>query len=421
MATSRYSRVLRIVPLLIAVWCYGTWAANVEILDQELNPNGQGYTVLRVWGSYYEMGYAHANVLGDYIAEAVNQTKAKLGGNYAATRSLIASSVWPPVENEAELDGIVASLGITHPAASIDVLDLKVINTLGDWAYACRSHTCWGRYVASPIKTLSTRRLDFGTAVPIVNHHVLIAYDPNDGSPEWLNLAWPGIVTVAQGINEYGTLVSLHDYKSFPADLSLGGMSRLVAARYAITFVSSDDVSAHLEQVFAELQKYEIMTGTFVNYYAPLGYGGVMNCSPYDAGSDFYRLRTPQETWHHGEAMVTTNEDTDGTYTPSDEDIGIDAYYDDEFPKTHESHWHLVDSVGGNHGLSRLSVAYRGPRDMTVWADGRLDGIGRTRRLEYEWSELFDSPAKYSGGSGTADDTYQIGTAEDLMLLGETP
>jgi hypothetical protein len=28
---------------------------------------------------------------------------------------------------------------------------------------------------------------------------------------------------------------------------------------------------------------------------------------------------------------------------------------------------------------------------------------------------------KYSGGSGTPDDPYQIATAEDLMLLGETP
>ena len=29
--------------------------------------------------------------------------------------------------------------------------------------------------------------------------------------------------------------------------------------------------------------------------------------------------------------------------------------------------------------------------------------------------------AQYSGGSGTSDDPYQIATAEDLMLLGETP
>ncbi len=31
------------------------------------------------------------------------------------------------------------------------------------------------------------------------------------------------------------------------------------------------------------------------------------------------------------------------------------------------------------------------------------------------------APAQYSGGSGTADDPYQIATAADLIALGETP
>ncbi len=36
---------------------------------------------------------------------------------------------------------------------------------------------------------------------------------------------------------------------------------------------------------------------------------------------------------------------------------------------------------------------------------------------------LFNLPtqARYSGGSGTADDPYQIATAADLMALGRTP
>ena len=131
------------------------------------------------------------------------------------------------------------------------------------------------------------------------------------------------------------------------------------------------------------------MTGTFLNYYAPEGYGGVMTCNPNQAGPDFYNLRTPQNVWHHGEAMITTNQWTNGSYTPPDEDFGADAYYNDEAPKTHESHWILVDPVDSQDGLQRLSVAYRGNGDMTIWADGRIDGIGRTPRLEYEWFELF--------------------------------
>jgi hypothetical protein len=155
------------------------------------------------------------------------------------------------------------------------------------------------------------------------------------------------------------------------------------------TFATAGDLSTHLASVFSELQLYEVMTGGFFNYYAPEGHGGVMTANPDQAGPDFYHLRVPQAVWHHGEAMITTNSQTDGTTTPGDEDFGADAYYNNESSKTLESHWDLLAS-GGNK-LHMMSVAYRGRGDITIWADGRIDPPqgGRTPRLEWEWSELF--------------------------------
>lgn len=388
-------------PRVRSVWCLviaGWWllagvatAQNGMILEQQLDANNQGYTVIRVWGSHYEMGYAQANLLGDYIVDAVDETKSlveSVGGPfyYDSLRSLMAVSVWQPPEIEDEIDGMVDSLSTTHPLAGIDELDLKVINTYGDWGYyyACRSHMCWGRYVAPPIKTLATRRLDFGSPANTANHHVLCAWGPDDGSPRWVNLAWPGSVSVATGVNEFGTLASLHDYDS-DVDLSSGRMPRMVAARHALTLPSDSDLSNHLTQVSTALQLFEIMTGGFINYYTPEGQGGVMTAYPYRAGPDVYDLRMPQAAWHHGEAMITTNQQTDGMTTPGDEDFGADTYYGDESPKTLESHWNLL---AGNNSLHLLSLAYRGRGDMTLWADGRLDS-GRTPRLEWEWGELF--------------------------------
>jgi hypothetical protein len=131
------------------------------------------------------------------------------------------------------------------------------------------------------------------------------------------------------------------------------------------------------------------MTLSFLNYYVPEGYGGVITCDPWQGGPDVYNLRLPQVVWHHGEAMITTNKFTDGTYTPSDEDFGADTYYNDETPKTLESHWDLLDSTGGSRNLHLLSIAYRDRGDMTIWAEGRIDSVGRTPRLEYEWNTLF--------------------------------
>jgi len=389
-------------------------AQNGVILEQDLNASNHGHTVIRLWGSHYEMGYAQASLLGDYIVDAVAETEnlvESVGGPlyYDSLRTLMENAVWQPPEIEDELDGMVASLSQTHPSAGIDKLDLKVINTYGDWGYACRSHMCWGRYVAPPIKTLATRRLDFGSPVDTAHHHVLFAWDPDDGSPRWVNLGWPGAVAVVTGVNEFGTLASLHDYNS-DVDLSPWTMPRSVATRHALTLPTSSDLSTHLTQVFIALELYEIMTGSFVNYYTPEGHGGVMTAHPLPQepdDPDFYDLRLPQQVWHHGEAMITTNWQTDGTTTPGDENFGADAYYDDETPKTLESHWDLL--AGGGNALHQLSIAYRGRNDMTLWFDGRLaQPDGRTVRGEWEWADLF--PPQCRDG---IDNDGQIGTDFD--------
>ena len=377
-------------------------ALHGVILDQQLNPNGRGYTVLRVWGTQYEMGYAQAELLGDHIVRGVSDTRTFLDqyNKYDTVRGYMATALWLPAGIEDEFDGIVDCLALTHPEAAIDKLDLKVASTAGEWLYGCRSHMCWGRYVAPPVKTLSTRRLDFSTLFPSMNHHVLIARAPTDGTPRWVNLAWPGIATSATGVNEFGTLVSLHDYQS-STDFAPGRMPRMVACRYALTYATDPDVSTHRDAVYVELQNYELMTGSFFNYYTPEGFGGVLVGNPTHV-PDFYYLRTPQTAWHHGEAMITTNAWTDGTYTPTDENFGADAYYNDETPKTLLSHWNLLSG-----GLHKLSVAYRGRQSMTLWADGRLP-TGRTARMEWEWTRLFGMGDCDNDGDVDLDDLANL-------------
>lgn len=74
-------------------------------------------------------------------------------------------SVFPSDATE-EMNGIVAGVKAKTPASTVDAGDLKVLNTYGDWGYTrgCRSHSCWGSYVSTPVKTLSTRRTDYNGA-----------------------------------------------------------------------------------------------------------------------------------------------------------------------------------------------------------------------------------------------------------------
>jgi hypothetical protein len=50
-----------------------------------------------------------------------------------------------------------------------------------------------------------------------------------------------------------------------------------------------------------------------------------------------------------------------------------------------------------------------------------LARLPRTLSLISIWIAALPVQAQYSGGSGTPDDPYQIGTAADLTTLGETP
>lgn len=368
------------------------------ILAQDLDRNNQGYTIIRLWGSYYEMGYAQVELLGEYIVGAYHELKNLLGDSYDEIKEKVSNFIWIPTEIEDEIEGIADGLSSLYPSENIDVLDIMVGNIVGDliYEYGCRSHICWGRYISSPVKTLSTRRLDFSSIAPTIHHHVLSVRQPDDGSTRWISLTWPGIVTVTTAINEYGVLTSTHDFHSQETDFSENTMNRGVALRYATTYANNSDVSTHVNDIYYEMQKYEIMLGGFLNYYAPEGYAGVIAYHPYPPSqfeTDFYNLRLPQEIWHHGEAMVTTNGWTDGTYTPLDENFGADEYYNDESPKTLENHWDLLDIPGtGVFNLHMMSVEYRGQEDMTIWAEGKINSNKRTPRLEWEWYDLFNGP-----------------------------
>lgn len=377
-----------------------------KILDQNLDSQGQGYTVLRVWGSFYEMGYARAELLGDSIVQELNLVKAFFGPDYIYYKDIINGAVYPSdVENE--INGMVDSLALTHPEENISELDIKMI--CDAWTcyidFGCRSHTCWGRYVTEPIKTLSTRRLDLSQTFPIPRHHVLCAHVP-DGSPRWVSLDTPGFVGTWSSVNEYGTLVSCHAWIPFKCNLSSGRMG-MASIRHALTYATDSDISTHLDTVYEELQHNESMLNGFVNYYAPQGYGGVIACDPSQSGPDCFDLRRPNETWHHGEAMITTNKFTNGTTTPPDEDFDVDEYYDNETLKTMESHWGILADNPPGYPLVNyhmMSVACRSHGGMTIWADGLIQGNTRTPRLEYEWSELFETPElqiiSLSGGFG---------------------
>ncbi len=377
--------VLKIVPLLLllAILAMPAAAQNGVLLDQQLDGEGKGYSVIHVWGTHQEMGFAHASLLADEIVDAVDFFRMMLGSDYADLRVVMATSDWQPAEMVDELQGMMDALAIAHPAAAVDLTDLKILNSFSDWGWgwACRSHACWGGMVKPGVEMLATRLLGIGTPFPALNHHVICAWEPDDGSPWWINVAWPGYVTVITAVNEYGSQLSLHDY-DVSGTLGSSPMPRSVAARLLLTHPDGPDIANHLDEGFAVLQTCEAWISSFINYFSPGGHGGVITCTT-DLG--YSELREPQAVYFNGEVLVTSNEWTDGSFTPGGAWF-MEAYYNQGGPKDLADHWDSMPDQG--NPLHLVSTEFRGGRDMTLWFEGRLDP-GGTGRLEWEWDDLF--------------------------------
>ncbi len=388
-ACSRFFGLLLALQLVAAL---PAATQNYEFIERRLDENRYGYDVLHVWGSHYEMGYGMGVALAEDIVTLWQEVQADYGDLLPLGRSLTERTTWLPTEIEDELQGIVDGVRAQIPGAELDVLDLKVLNILSsDLAYyhGCRAHACWGEFVAAPVKLLASRRLDFQTPFPSAHHHVLCAWDPDDGSPRWVNLGWPGMVTAVTAVNAHGTQVSTHDFGS--AEMAEGVVPRVVATRHVLTGMGDRPPAEHLQWARGELDAMEVATSSFLNYFAPAGQAGVFTCGE---GGPCGQLRRPQDDYFGGQVIITTNSQTDGHQVPGGGQFMHD-YYAAGGPKDLDSHFALM----GTSGLHLMTVAYRGPEDMTL----RIHGRGAGEPLEIEWSALF-SGRPGDGDGGTDDD-----------------
>ena len=356
---------------------------NGEIIERELNEYRYGYSIVRLYGSHYEMGYAYGYLFADDIANAVDEAKDLVedwGYTWTMVLMLVNDYIFKPDCIEDEFDGIVAGVSDSLPTADITADDIKVMNCFGDLAYyLCRSISSWGSTVAgSEFTTISTRRLDYGDmGLDAQYHHVIAIFEPDDSSPSWINFAWPGYITCVTGLNEFGTVASLHDYYesgSYPSN----PMPRVVACRYALTMPTNPDVSTHLDSVFSELGGYNCATAGFLNYYVPDGHGGVIK---HNRGLGYYEIRYPHPDCYGGEAIYTNNSDISGATVGEP----WSSYYAANAPGgniTMSGQW---DASGAS--FHRLTVGVRTRNDMLVWFDGSYPG-GSTSKIEFEWCEI---------------------------------
>ncbi|MBN2543102.1 T9SS type A sorting domain-containing protein [bacterium] len=358
---------------------------NGEIIEQDLNASRHGYSIVKLWGGHYEMGYAYGYLFAEDIIAGLNEGMEMIedwGLSWSMVLMLVNTYTCKPDCIEDEFEGIADGVNDGVPGVGILPVDIKAMNLFGDIYYfgtACRAVSSWGSTVTnSEFTTISTRRLDyFDLGLDFQYHHVIAIFEPDDGSPNWINFAWPGYVSCLTALNEFGTVASLHDWGSGGSSPSRP-LPRTLASRYALTMVSNPDISTHLSTVFSELNTYNCATPGFLNYFVPDGYGGVIK---HHRTSGYYEIRYPNPGCYGGEAIYTNNSDISGTYI-GDPWVSYYSGYAASGDITMEGQW---ETAGPS--FHRMTVGFRGRNDMRIWFDGQLSA-GHTSRVEFEWADL---------------------------------
>lgn len=226
-------------------------------------PPGQKY--LQVWGSHYEMGYAHGFLLGEeamanIIRFAVGSTNLHMMTPieyeygilpYFRLRFYIPQKY----EDEAQgaYDGIVAKgVDLTHPELGRDITaeDILCLNAVDDFGiFWCSSISGWGESTIND-DTLQAgmviaRNLDFSTGqyTSLGNTSVIIACSP-DASDEqdFILVSMAGLFGCLSGINKQGVGLC-SNYGNHPDTAYIPSHSLVplgLSCRYAIETIDPD-------------------------------------------------------------------------------------------------------------------------------------------------------------------------------------
>jgi hypothetical protein len=272
----------------------------------------KGIRVLKLHGTPRDIGYAHGFLLGAEILEGLETYvvySPVVGGPKNYENRIVPrvkkEMVFLP-EHEAELagmlEGINAALGEKNRVPALDrpvaLIDLKVLNTYGDWySFACSSFSAWGKLTPDG-ETITARNFDFPPAPILEKAQLLIAYAPADAARRrWVNIAFAGIIGVISGISEDGVGLFVHDVRRrSEAHHEAGIHARLLALRNALETSGPEQapqaVQKKLQALMTSMGNNVHVTSPFDRKSPPAGiveYDGVESQT---AGAD---LRSPAE------------------------------------------------------------------------------------------------------------------------------
>ena len=206
-----------------------------------------GQLVLTVWGTPRERGFAHGYLLADrMLAGAQHDFGTTLKPFLPLYKVLVRVNLAPKFlfskAEQEELQGIFDGIkakrgegGLVLPALGreIDLLDLKALNTFGDWyGVGCASAAFWGKHTADG-EPLVGRNFDFPGFDMLVKHQLVVVRAPAEGAAGTVSVTYPGSIGTLTGMSDRGVYAAVHDVpaRAGPEAVVRNNVPRLIAVR----------------------------------------------------------------------------------------------------------------------------------------------------------------------------------------------
>jgi hypothetical protein len=209
-------------------------------------------TVVKVWGTHYERGYAYGYLCKSKIMSVWNNFVMPNYGNYLAfARAIVGNTSYFSVNEKyvTEAKGIIHGLAMAGAdTTGISYLDVFVVNFMTDlqgflpskkMSQNCSSLMDWGMATLGTNlngKSVISHFLDADqNDTAITNNQVIVVHLPSETDEQpWLLTGTAGQIVAAQAVNNSGLCAFLNTVTGFTAEVNKGYEPVTLAMRDAI-------------------------------------------------------------------------------------------------------------------------------------------------------------------------------------------
>ncbi len=213
---------------------------NAQEINGYIESDTSNFTVIKVWGTHYERGYAYGYLAGEGMSDIyVNYLEPSFGGYLSLARQWLEEENNIAIADEYETEAIGLIDGMNDAGINteeLDYLDVLVCNVYLDFmgflksksniSPGCSALMSWGDATAGTDidgKSVVSRHVDWSQEQSLIRNQVIVAHIPAETDEQpWIMIGFKGQISALSGVNDAGMAAFMHSLSDFNANADTG-------------------------------------------------------------------------------------------------------------------------------------------------------------------------------------------------------